>query len=492
MSQPVVVAGWGQTTQHKDHSGPLLDPLGLMEEAAQRAATVAGGGEVLRELDAILVVRPLSRDLRDPARRLAATFGATPRFATLSGIGGNTPQLLVNRAAGMIVRGEARSVLIVGAETFYPRSKEQAMGEHAIMQGVPPDYADDDLVGSSELEQRHGISLPIHGFPMFETALWGLSHLPLARYLEEVGGMWAGFSAVAARNPYAWTRTARTAHELVTPSEQNRPVAFPYTKQMVSLVTVDTGAALILRAPESGTRRRQVYFRGGGYAVDRQRFLIERTSYTLSTPLELATDKASARAGMTLDEVDAFDLYSCFPSAVSVARRTLHLRRDDPRPLTVTGGLGFFGGPGNNYALHAIAGMAEEISSGRVEKGFVSAIGWFMHKLAVGFYAATPGTTDHAENARLDDENPLTAIGPVPVAEAVNGSGTIETYTVIYTRERTPSHAILYGRTADGLRFIAQTERAPGLIGQLTTTCCVGREVTVRHDAATGLNLARW
>ena len=80
----------------------------------------------------------------------------------------------------------------------------------------------------------------------------------------------------------------------------------------------------------------------------------------------------------------------------------------------------------------------------------------------------------------------------MPIAEAVNGSGTLETYTVIYTRERAPSHAILFGRTAEGLRFIAQTEREPGLIDELTTTCCVGREVTLRHDAATGLNLARW
>lgn len=492
MSQNVVIAGWGQITQREDHAGPLRDPLGLMEEAAQRAAAVAGGGDVLRGLDALFVVRPLSRPPIDPARRLAAAFGASPRVVTCAGGGGHMPQLLVNRAAGMIVRGEARTVLIVGAETCCPRPTARTAGEQAVIAPIPPDDLDADVHGVAEIERRHGLSLPIQGFPMFETALWSLSHLPLARYLADVGAMWASFSTVAADNPYAWTRTPRTAEDIVTPSAQNRPLAFPYTENMVPRLAVDAGAALIVRAAEPDGRRRQVYFRGGGYAVDRQRFLIERANYTLSAALRIATDKAIERAGIGLEEIDAFDLYSGFPSAVSVARRTLRLRRDDPRPLTVTGGLGFFGGPGSNYALHAIAALAEVIAAGRIEKGFASAFGGFMREQAVGVYSALPGGTDHAEHARADEAHPATAIAPIPIVEALNGRGVIETYTVIYAGDGVPSHAILFGRTAEGRRFIARAERDPAFLDALTTTCCVGREVDVRHEGAPGLNLARW
>ncbi len=63
-------------------------------------------------------------------------------------------------------------------------------------------------------------------------------------------------------------------------------------------------------------------------------------------------------AGKKVADVDAFDLYSCFPSAVEVA---MHARSASPRtiraPISVTGGLPFFGGPGNNYVTHSIAEM---------------------------------------------------------------------------------------------------------------------------------------
>ena len=42
--------------------------------------------------------------------------------------------------------------------------------------------------GSSELEQAHGLTLPIHGFPLFENALWAESGLSRAApILEAVG-----------------------------------------------------------------------------------------------------------------------------------------------------------------------------------------------------------------------------------------------------------------------------------------------------------------
>ena len=234
--------------------------------------------------------------------------------------------------------------------------------------------------------------------------------------------MWSRFSAVAAAHPNAWTRTPVSAARIVTPAPDNRPIAYPYTKRMVSLVMADIGAAVILTTAARAARQRDgagraVYFRGGGYAKDRQRFLVEKERYTQSPALAKAAARAEIRAGLAAADIECFALYSCFPCAVQIARRHLGIAPDDPRPLTQTGGLGFFGGPGSNYALHGIAAMAETLASGRHASGLTTALGWFMHKYAVGIYATAPGGSDPALAAQEDDASPEAGAAPVACDE---------------------------------------------------------------------------
>ena len=485
MNEPIVITGWGQVAQPKDATPPFLEPLDMMERAARVAGARAGAG-VLNSIDAILVVRTQSRNLVDAGGELARRLGARPRLVRVSGIGGQVPQQLVNQAAGLLARGEAETVLICGAETYYPRSAGAIRGELALIQGIPGDYAGEDAIGSNELEQRHGLFLPIHGFPLFEMALWAQSGLRRAEWLARVGGMWAGFSEVAACHPNAWTRKPLTAEEITTPSADNRPIAFPYTKRMVSLVMADIGAAVILtterRAAEArGGAGQPVYFLGGGFAKDRQRFLAEKADFTRSPALAEAAAKAQARAGVRVADVECFDLYSCFPCAVSVARRELGLHDGDPRPLTLTGGLGFFGGPGSNYSLHGIATMAETIASGRYRTGMTTALGWFMHKYAVGIYGARPIGGDLRGCDREDEAHPDAGAAPVEIAERVAGRGRIEAYTVIYDRDRAPARALVYGRTDEGLRFVANTPGDAATYAELTRENQVGRTVSLCH-----------
>jgi len=362
----VTVVGWGQITQPKEQTKNILDPLGLMAAASLKAGEVTGAHNVLRHLDGIMVVRPLSAHYESAAEQLAEKIGASPRFTVVSKIGGNSPQSMVNKAAGMIARGELETVLIAGAEAYYPRGDKRAPSGNTLFQGLPEDYNGDDTVGSTELEINHGIHQPLHGFPLFETALWAASGMTLEAYLQRIGKLWAGFSEVAAGHPNAWTRLPRSAAEISTPTKANRFISFPYTKYMNPLVTVDQGAAIILTSGEKAAQyaqsgKRPVYFLGGGYAEDRQRFLIEKSDFVSSPPLKGAACKALERSLLTLDDIDCFDIYSCFPCSVTIAKRMLGLADDDPRPLTLTGGLGFFGGPGNNYSLHAIATLAQRL-----------------------------------------------------------------------------------------------------------------------------------
>ena len=87
--------------------------------------------------------------------------------------------------------------------------------------------------------------------------------------------------------------------------------------------------------------------------------------------------------------MSAFDFYCCFPSAVEMAADAVGIALDDPRGLTVTGGLPYFGGPGNNYMTHGIATMAENLR-GTGGLGLCSSPGGFMTKHGVTVLGATP------------------------------------------------------------------------------------------------------
>lgn len=496
MKPQVVITGWGQVTQPKDQVSDLTDPLGLMAAAAKKAAAAAGTRAILHHLDGIMVVRPMSAHYPAAADQLAAEIGASPRFTAVSKIGGNSPQSLVNQAAGMLARGELESVLIAGAEAYYPRAGKPVSTGNALFQGLPKDYASDDTIGSTDLEGRHGIVQPLHGFPLFETALWAESGLPLETYLQKIGDLWASFSVVAARHPNAWTTTRRSAKEIGTPSPSNRFIALPYTKYMNPLVTVDQGAAIILTTGKKTAAiaipgKRPVYFRGGGYAEDRQRFLIEKSDFTSSPPLRAAVDKALQRAHLSLGDIDCFDLYSCFPCAVAIAKRELGLAEDDPRPLTLTGGLGFFGGPGNNYSLHAIATLVERIAAGKTETGLVTSLGWFLHKHAAGVYSCNPAETDLGDHDLADIENRLVGPKPVDIIDRASGPGRIETYTVKFSRDGQPETAILYGKTEAGLRFVAQALTNTDVLDRLVSENQVGRAVFLNYREQQGMNIAQ-
>ena len=495
MEPNVVVAGWGQVLQPKDLNRDPRDPLGLMQEASRQAARTAGSETLLSRLDGVMVVRTLSRHYPDPAKQLAQALGAVPRFTHVSGIGGNSPQTLINLAAGMIARNELNSVLIAGAETYIQRGPDPEPVESALFRGIPADYAGDDRIGSTLLENRHGMEHPMQGFPLFETALWASSGMDLNTYLMKIGRMWSAFSQTASTHPFAWTRSPKTPEEIITPGPANRPVAFPYTKFMNSFVTVDQGAAVLLMSEAvakacSEKNRQRVYFLGGGYAEDRQRFMIEKSDFTSSPPLGAAVEKALSRAVVRLEELDCFDLYSCFPCAVSMAKKMIGIQEDDPRPLTLTGGLGFFGGPGNNYSLHAVATLAEKITQGAYSKGLVTALGWFMHKHAAGIYGSEPKTRDIGQDPIQDQKSPLAGNAPERIKEDASGPGLIETYTVIFSPDQTPSYGLIYGKTRDNHRFIAQTRRDPDIFKYLMQKSRVGERVNLRFDQAAQINLA--
>jgi acetyl-CoA C-acetyltransferase len=183
--------------------------------------------------------------------------------------------------------------------------------------------------------------------------------------------------------------------------------------------------------------------------------------------------------------VSAFDLYSCFPSAVEVAMMEIGIAEDDPRPISVTGGLPFFGGPGNNYVTHSIAEMMNVVRRQPGSFGMVTANGNYLTKHSAGLYSTEPtkGSWRRQDPKKLQaelDARPKQRVNTKPAGTGTGtGTGTIETYCVVYGKDA-PDRAYIFGRLdGSGDRFVAMAAHEPALLADMLTNEQLGRKVSV-------------
>lgn len=487
-----VLIGAGQITQRDVAPEAAREPIELMREAARRAADDARlPASVLAELDSVSVVNLLSWPYANAPRLLAERLGATPREEIYTTVGGNTPQWLVNETAARIAQGRVGMALLAGAEAMHSAVRARRSGVRLPWSTAPapaPTSVGDARPGSSEHEAAHGLVLPVQIYPLFENALRARAGRDIEAHARLLGELCASLAAGAVDNPYAWFRTPRSAHEIATVTDKNRMIAFPYPKLMNAILDVDQGAAVLMTSAGEARRRgvprdRWVFLQGCADAHDHW-FVSERVDYTSSPAIAAAGARALAMAGADIGDVAFLDLYSCFPSAVQIGRDALGIAADDPRPLTVTGGLAAFGGPGSNYSMHAIATMLERLRAAPGTRGLVTALGWYVTKHAIGVYGTEPGPEPwrpgdvRALQAELDRQ-------PHPeLAPRAEGPGTIETYTVVHGRDGAPERGIVIGRLDDGRRFLAIVDGERAELEGLEVREGVGLRGRVRQDDA--------
>jgi acetyl-CoA C-acetyltransferase len=225
---------------------------------------------------------------------------------------------------------------------------------------------------------------------------------------------------------------------------------------------VDQGAALVMcslgAALAAGVARELVVFPWAGTDASDHWFLTHRADLHSSPAIRLAGRRALELAGVGIDDVTHLDLYSCFPSAVEIAAGELGLDVADPRrPLTVTGGLGFAGGPGNNYVTHSIATLAQRLRDDPGSVGMVTGVGWYLTKHAVGLWSSSPPLAGFRHDSPQDAVDALPQ--RVPAGE-YEGEATVETYTVVHGDDGRPDSAILALRTRDDRRMWATSTDA--------------------------------
>jgi acetyl-CoA C-acetyltransferase len=162
----------------------------------------------------------------------------------------------------------------------------------------------------------------------------------------------------------------------------------------------------------------------------------------------------------------------------------LGIATDDPRPLTVTGGLGFAGGPVNNYPAHAIARMVEVLRTDPSGYGCTTALGWYISKHAAGIWSASPPAHGFRRADAPTSQARVDARPRREPAGLVSESVTVEATAVSVERDGSPSLGILTGLTADGRRALANT-RDPDLLRSLITQAHEGTPMRITNDGAT-------
>lgn len=487
-----VVVGVGQLTNRT--GDPATSPLDMMEATA-RSADADAGASVLSRIDSVQVVNLMTAQYVDPAAALATRLGIPEGERLYTTVGGNTPQLLVEKACDAIVRGTRRAVLISGAEAFVSMRRARQDGIELDRPGEQgpcrAETVGDPRNGLGPAENAVGIMMPVQMYPIFESALAARAGRSMVEQREWLGRLMAPFTQVAASHPdLAWFPVARTPEELSTVTAENRYICEPYPKLLNSIIAVEQSASIIVCAAEvaevAGVPRDRWVFPWSAASAHDVFFPAERPNLHRSEGIAAAGRLALEAAQIGIDDVAMFDLYSCFPSAVQMGAEALGIALDDSRGLTVTGGLPYFGGPGNNYVSHSIAVMVDRCREDPKGIGLLTGLGWYTTKHSIGIYSSA---LPRQRFARADAAAEQARIDAMAVAVAGNDDldgeavATVEAMTVVHDRDAGPVSAPAFLNLDDGRRVVAALADSTQATA-LSEAGLVGQKVKVRAGAS--------
>lgn len=498
-----VVVGVGQFSERLEDPGyRRLSAVDLAAEAVRAALADTGGDPdaVARAIDTVGGIRqfetstpgapaPLGRSDNYP-RSVAGRVGAAPARAILDVAGGQGPQHLVTELAATVAAGGSEVALAFGSEAI-------STVQHLAGAEDKPDFTE-HVEGSledrgfglkglvSQHQAAHGLVDAPSQYALFENARRARLEQSREQYAAAMGELFAPFTKVAATNPHAAAPVERSARELVTPTGTNRPIADPYTRYVVAREKVNQAAAVLVMSVAAAKRLgvpedRRVFLHG--HADLRERSLFDREDLSAGPASVLAVEHALEVAGIGVAELATIDLYSCFPIAVFALCDGLGLRADDPRGLTLTGGLPFFGGAGNNYSMHAIAETVQRMRAEPGAYGLVGANGGLLSKYSAGIYSTTPVPWRADRGAQLQAE--IDSWAAPDQARLADGWATIETCTVKHGKSGTRTGVVIGRLEADDRRFSAMTaDGDEEMLDRLGTGEPIGTRAYVRSFGA--------
>lgn len=453
-----VIVGVGEFSDHPAELTAGLEPIDLMVEALKRAEQDSGS-RLLSEVQSLDIINFLSWRYHDPAALLCERLGIAPVHACYGPVGGESPIRYIHEAAKRIARGECSVAAICGGEAQSTATKAERAGISLPWTPFAHD-APVPLRGASfqkPMATTLGVAKPVTVYPIYEAASsahWGQTP---REALAESGHLWSVYSSVASQNPNAWLKRAVPAEEIVTPTPDNRLIAWPYTKLMVANPSVNQSAAILVtsltKAREAGIAEDKLIYVWGGASAEEPRDYLERDQFHQSHAQNAVLGSVMEMVEGDGRAFDAIELYSCFPTVPKMARRTLKLG-PDVQP-TVTGGLTFFGAPLNAYMAHAACAMVRKLRSGG-KFGLLYGQGGFVTKHHGLILSPQPPRTALAQETSVQAEADRDRHPAPPFVTEASGPGKVESFTVIYGRGGAAEHGVVMLRTAEDARALAR------------------------------------
>jgi hypothetical protein len=449
VSRLPVIIGVGQAVRRDGGTDALQLVLAAARAACDDARVLPS-----RAVTAIEFMRSMSWRNGDLATRVTQELSLSlpPERIRTAPTGGESPLRVLDEVATRIARGARGVTLVAGAEANGPGSAGGRWdGLHASAGARPPSARLPAQFRAMRGAFDAGITRALDFFPLYENALHAADGTTFASSQAESAHLWSELSQVAAMNPYAWARTELAPAELLTVDGSNRLVVFPYTKLLTANPYVNQGAALLVADDETartlGVREHRFVHLVGAAGADEPADPRARVAYHRNPALDWCLERVGLLTGTSATDYDVLELYSCFPSMPKLVLRSLPGLR--PQPVSVAGGLTFFGGPGSNYLTHGVAAMVERLrATGGV--GLVHGVGMFMTKHHALVLSDRPRPGGYASDGHVP------TLPGVEVVDHYEGPGTIETYTVMYSRDGAVVRGVVIGRGADESRFAAR------------------------------------
>lgn len=482
-----VLIGVGQVVE-RGPGASYADPAALAVRALRAAAADTGAGErLLKQADAVFAVAPTSWQYRDLGALVAAAVGAGGvETVQSSPFGGDGGQLVLNEAAAAIAAGDYDVVLVTGAEAGATQAAAQRAGIELQWPVQDSSVSPTRTVGidkpaNNAAESAAGLQAPINMYALLESANRHRLGRSPGEHAAAVAQLWSRLSAVAAGNPNAWQPQEFSAAQIAAVTDANRMISTPYTKLECANLAVDMASGIIVAsaaaAEAAGVPQDKWVFLHAGASGTDEWFVSERAELAASPAIAALGGAVFEHAGIGAEDLSHVDLYACFPVAVQIAARELGLPVDDPkRPLSVTGGLTFGGGPGNNYGGHAVATLVGRLRAEPESFGLATSLGWYLTKHALGVYSATPPRRGYQHLTPVIEHPPAR-----PARSAYTGAAVVEAYTLPYGREGAPEAAIVSVLTPTGERVLLRATD-PALLAALTAEDWLGLPVAVDGD----------
>jgi len=306
--------------------GPDRTELALQAQAARRA--LAEAGLTLADVDGLATA---SVEMNAPVLRVAEYLGVRPTYLDSTNVGGASFVSHVGHAALAIEAGLCEVVLITYGST--QRSQRSRVYGQAGAVRYEEQY-----------EQIWGLPMPVGAYALAASRHMGL-YGTTAGQLAEV--------AVAARqwaalNPVAFSRDPLSIEDVLA----SPMVCSPLHVRDCCLVT-DGGGALVMTSAERAADLPGLPVDVLGFGEASTHYRIMSMPDLSSIPAAISAPAALARAGLSVSDIDVFELYDSFTITVLLTLEAIGLCAAGEGGAFVAGGRL---APGGDLAVNTSGG----------------------------------------------------------------------------------------------------------------------------------------